>query len=336
MSHAHSHQHDHDCAHGVADRRRLLIAFVIITIFMVVEIFGGLISGSLALLADAGHMAADAGALFLALMAKWFADRKPDDKFPFGLQRAQVLAGFLNGLGLIILVVWLAWESVKRFMDPSEILAGYMLAVAVAGLAANIVAFWVLHQGNMKDLNMRGAMLHVVGDIFGSAAAIVSAIVIWFTGFVAVDAILTLLVCGLILRSAFPLLNEAARVLLQGAPQDFKSDEMITVLKSKVPGINDIHDLQLWMLTPEEPRLAMHIKVDGPNKAQTVLQGVKLVLADDYQINYSTIQIECPDCPDKNIFHDDPQKEDNDEASVNGVDGHFKERVRAATKVFLS
>ena len=333
MSHAHSHQHGHDCAHGVSDGRRLLIAFVIIAVFMVVEIIGGLISGSLALLADAGHMAADAGALLLALVARWLAKREMDtDRFPFGLQRAQVIAGFLNGLGLVILVAWLIWESVTRFFNPQEILAGYMLSVALAGLGANIAAFLVLHQGNMKDLNMRGAMLHVISDIFGSAAAILSAIVIWLTGWVAIDAILTLIVCTLILRSAFPLLNEAARVLLQGAPLDFDSDAISQRLRSEIPEIDDIHEMQVWMLTPEEPRLAMHIQIHGPEKAQKILARVKKILAEEYQIEHSTIQIECPDCPDKNIFHDDHRDESHGHGSATGTHGHLKEYQEAVAK----
>ncbi|MCI5048478.1 MAG: cation diffusion facilitator family transporter [Aquisalinus sp.] len=324
MSSSHHHHHG-PCADETADRRRLLLAFIIIFVFMVVEFFGGLLSGSLALMADAGHMATDAGALFLALMAKWLSAKDTDaDRFPYGLKRAQVLAGFLNGIGLIVLVAWLFWESAHRLFNPQEISAGLMMSVAIVGLGANIAAFYILHRGNMQDLNMRGAMLHVVADIFGSAAAIVSALVIMATGWVTVDILLTLIVSALILRSAFPLLNEAARVLLQGAPSDFDSDEMKRTLTNEVPHISDIHEVQIWMLTPQEPRLVMHIQVDDPSRAQPVLQDVKALLAKQYDIHHSTIQVECPNCPDKNIFHDDPDHHEASEKDSQPATGHFR------------
>ncbi len=318
--HSHHHVHGHDCSHGVSDGRRLLIAFLIISGFMVVEIFGGIISGSLALLADAGHMAADSGALLLALVAKWLADKETDaDNYPFGLQRAQVLAGLLNGLLLLVLVGWLCYEAFVRIQNPSEILTGYMLVVAVIGLGANLVAFWVLHRGNMNDLNMRGAMLHVMTDIFGSVAAILSAIVIFFTSWYAIDAVLTILVSILIVYSALPLVGQALRVLLQGAPQNFNSEELTNKLLDGVEGISDVHEVQVWMLTPEEPRLAMHLRVQTPEVAQDVLKKVKRILATDYGIEHSTIQIECIDCPDHSIFHHDEEDDAYAQAALKGL-----------------
>ena len=303
----------------IAAEARTLVGYVI-------RVAAGLGVG----VADAGHMAADALALSLAVMASWLAARKANkDRFPYGFQRAQVLAGFVNGLGLVILVFWLWWEAFQRLMNPHEILAGFMLSVAVVGLAANLAAFWMLHGGDRRDLNMRGALLNVMADIFGSVAAIISAIVIYLTGWLAIDAVLTLIVSLLILRSAFPLLDEAARVLLQAAPKDFKSDEMIVALKRKVTAIRDVHQLQVWLLTPEEPRLAMHIRVDGPDQAQTVLHDVKNFLAEKYNITHSTIQIECPDCPDQSIFHDDDSGVEPDEPERRSVNGQFKVLGRA-------
>ncbi|WP_306253947.1 cation diffusion facilitator family transporter [Parvularcula sp. IMCC14364] len=331
MSSSHHHHHHGSCADESADRQRLLFAFVIIFVFMIVEFFGGLLSGSLALMADAGHMATDAGALFLALMAKWLTAKSTDaDRFPYGLKRAQVLAGFLNGVGLIVLVAWLFWESAHRMFNPQEISAGLMLTVAVLGLGANIAAFYILHRGNMEDLNMRGAMLHVLADIFGSAAAIISALVIMATGWVTIDVLLTVIVSALILRSAFPLLNDAARVLLQGAPRDFDSEEMIGRLKAKVPAISNIHELQIWMLTPQDPRLVMHIQVDGPSRAQAVLHSVKEILATEYNIHHSTIQVECPDCPDENIFHNDPDRNSSESEETEPAAGHYHKAQEAS------
>jgi cobalt-zinc-cadmium efflux system protein len=300
MAHHHHHSHaGHDCHSGVTDRRRLIIAFFVISIFMVVEVIGGIISGSLALLADAGHMATDSVALLLAIVAKWLAEAKTkSNRFPFGFQRAQVLAGFLNGLGLFLLVGWLVWEAIHRMANPTEIMTGTMLVVAVLGLGANIVAFMVLHGGNTDDLNMRGAMLHVLSDIFGSVAAILSAIIIALTGYVLVDALLTLVVCALVLRSAWPLLNEAAYVLLQGAPESLEPEEIKSAMCEAIPDILDVHEIRIWMLTPEEPQLAMHIKVGNPARIQPVLEEAKKILKERFNIEQSTVQVECTECPD--------------------------------------
>ena len=313
MSHHHHHHghaapcgDGHDTAHtgeGVSDGRRLAVAFVIIAAFMVLEIAGGLISGSLALLADAGHMATDAGALLLALSARWLATRKMrSDVVPFGLRRAQVLAGFVNAVALLVLTGWLVVEAINRFFDPQPIISGFMLAVAIAGLVANLGAFAILHGGSSHDLNMRGALVHVIGDIFGSVAAIISAVVIAMTDWVRIDPILTLIVSALILRVAWPLLSQAAHILLQGAPANLDTGKIGKALTDGVPGVTGVHQLKAWMLTPEEIQLAMHLHVSDSSKAPDVLQRVKAILHDDFGISHSTIQIECEDCPDDVIL----------------------------------
>ena len=308
------HHHHHHVPDG-SDGSRLAIAFGIIFVFMIVEIIGGIMSGSLALLADAGHMATDAGALLLALSARWLAERTARSSvFPFGLRRAQVLAGFINAIALIALTLWLLWEAIQRFIEPQPIMSGTMLLVAIAGLIANIAAFAVLHGGNRKDINLRGALLHVVGDIFGSVAAIASALIIGWTGFVRIDAILTLLVSALIIRVAWPLLSEASHVLLQGAPANIDTDDIAETLTQKVDGVTGVHQLKVWMLTPEEPQLAMHLGVSGPGVAQNVLTEVKRLLKEHYGIEHSTIQVECDECPDRVLL-------DNDEAVAGRIKG---------------
>lgn len=299
------HHHHHHLPEG-SDGSRLAIAFAIIFVFMIVEIVGGIISGSLALLADAGHMATDAGALLLALSARWLSARTARSAvFPFGLRRAQVLAGFINALALIALTIWLLWEAIQRFIEPQPILSSTMLLVAVAGLVANIAAFAVLHGGNRKDINLRGALLHVIGDIFGSVAAILSALIIGWTGFVRIDAILTLAVSALIIRVAWPLLSEASHILLQGAPSNIDPDEIADTLTRSVDGVTGVHQLKVWMLTPEEPQLAMHLGVTGPAAAQDALTEVKRLLRERYGIEQSTIQVECAGCPDRMLVDDD-------------------------------
>ena len=287
--HDHGH-HDHD--HGMTDARRLGIALAVIVSFMVLEIVGGVLSGSLALIADAGHMATDAIALGLALGAKWLAAKPASPALPFGYKRAQVLAAFVNGLFLFVLIAFLILESLERFRTPQEIGVGLMFAVAVAGLGANIVAFLFLHGGDTHDVNMRGALLHVIGDILGSVAAIASAVVIWTTGWLYADPLVTLIVCALIARSAWRLVRETGHVLLQGAPVAVDTVEMRRTLLAAAPDATDIHDFRLWMLTPRERELSLHVTVGDAGTAQRTLAILKRTLRERYGITHSTIQIE--------------------------------------------
>ena len=287
--HGHS-GHGHD--HGLTDARRLSVALCVIVGFMVLEIVGGLVSGSLALLADAGHMATDAIALGLALGAKWLAAKPASPALPFGYKRAQVLAAFVNGLFLFVLIGVLILESFERLRDPQEIGVGLMFAVAVAGLGANIAAFAILHGGDTHDVNMRGALLHVIGDILGSVAAIVSAVVIWTTGWLYADPVVTLIVCALIARSALALVRETGHVLLQGAPEAIDTVEMRGTLLAAAPDATDIHDFRLWMLTPTERELTLHVTVREAGAAQRTLAALKRTLRERYGITHSTIQID--------------------------------------------
>ena len=288
--HADGHCHGHD--HSGGDARRLAVALVIIGGFMVVEVAGGLISGSLALIADAGHMLTDAVAIALALFAKRLAARPASASHTFGLGRAQVLAAFVNGLGLFVLIGFLLWESAERFLNPAEIGAPLMLGVAVLGLLANVAAFLVLHGGDTHDVNMRGALLHVIGDMLGSVAAIASALVIMTTGWLYADPMCTVIVCALIARSAWTLTRDTAHVLLQGAPGSFDADEMRETLLAAAPHATDIHDFRLWMLTPQERELTMHVTVADPARAQATMMTIKRVLAERYGIHHSTVQVD--------------------------------------------
>lgn len=291
-SHGHHCHHDHmACNHGRGDARRLTIALAIIGGFAVIEVVGGIISGSLALLADAGHMVTDGMAIALALVAKHLATRAPTRAFPFGQHRAQVLAAFVNGLALMVLIAFLLMESFSRFSSPRPIDVGVMMSVAALGLGANILAFFVLHGGNTDDVNMRGAVLHVVGDILGSVAAIVSAVIIGLTGFLAADPIVTLLVCALIGRSAWRLIRETGVVLLQGTPESLETADIERRIVA-IPHVVNVHDLRVWMLTPQKPQATMHVQVDDPLFADETLRAVKDILRSDFDIADSTIQME--------------------------------------------
>lgn len=285
--------------HVEGNIKRVQIALILTGAFMIVEVIGGVLSGSLALLADAGHMLTDTMALALAAFAFRVSSRPADSKRSYGYQRFQILAAFVNGLSLLIIVGWILFEAVRRLMSPSEVMGQMMLAVASVGLLVNIFAFVVLHGGDKDDLNIRGAALHVAGDLLGSFAAIVAAIVIIVTGWMPIDPILSVLVALLILRSAWHLVKRSAHILLEGAPEWLDQDSMQGRLIERVPTINSIHHVHVWGLTQQHLMLTMHVALNGnPPEPTTVVRSIKSVLREDFGIHHSTIEIETDDCAD--------------------------------------
>jgi len=227
-THDHAHR-SHAHAHGASDdERRMAWAFMLTGGFMIAEVIGGIVSGSLALLADAGHMLADTAALGLAWIALRTARRPTDAKRTYGYHRAQILAAFVNGVALFAIVVWIFYEAVRRLLEPVEILGGLMLVVAVLGLAVNVVSFAILHAGRSENLNVQSAALHVLGDLLGSVAAIVAAAVIVLTDWTPIDPLLSVLVGLLILRSAWHIVRRTTHILLEGAPEDIDVSDLRT------------------------------------------------------------------------------------------------------------
>jgi len=280
--------------------RRVQIALVLTGAFMIVEVVGGILSGSLALLADAGHMLTDTMALALCAFAFRVSSRPADSKRSYGYQRFQILAAFVNGLGLLLIVGWILYEAVRRLMAPPEVMGPMMLAVASAGLIVNIFAFIVLHGGDKDNLNIRGAALHVAGDLLGSVAAIAAAIVIIYTGWMPIDPILSVFVALLILRSAWHLVRRSAHILLEGAPEWLDQASMQSRLVERVPAINSIHHVHVWGLTQQHLMLTMHVALTGnPPDPTTVVRRIKGVLREEFGINHSTIEIETADCADE-------------------------------------
>ena len=287
----------HDHASG--NMRRVLIALVLTGAFMIVEIIGGIISGSLALLADAGHMLTDTMALALAAVAFQVSKRPADAKLTYGYQRFQILAAFVNGLSLILIVAWILYEAVDRFRNPTEILGKTMLLIAAIGLVVNLVSFLVLHGGDRDNLNIRGAAIHVAGDLLGSVAAIVAAIVIIYTGWTPIDPLLSVAVAFLILRSAWVLVKRSAHVLLEGAPDWLDLDTMQERIMSKVPTVVGIHHVHVWGLTPQDLMLTMHVRLQGaPSNPTECIRHIKEVLKAEYGIGHTTVEIETEDCAD--------------------------------------
>ena len=279
--------------------KRVMIALVLTGTFMVVEVIGGIISGSLALLADAGHMLTDTMALALAAAAFHVSKRPAGGNLTYGYQRFQILAAFVNGLSLLLVVGWIFYEAVERFITPRDILGGTMLTVAAAGLVINIISFAVLHSGDQENLNIRGAALHVAGDLLGSVAAIVAAVVIIYTGWTLIDPILSIAVAFLILRSAWVLVKRSAHVLLEGAPDWLDVADLRDRIVAKVPGVEGIHHVHVWGLTPQQLMLTMHLQLaeDAPSQS-AVVRGVKECLRDEYGIGHSTIEVEIDGCAD--------------------------------------
>ena len=266
--------------------------------FMIAEAIGGIISGSLALLADAGHMLTDTASLFLAWLAARLSRRPADRLRSYGYHRLQILAAFINGIAFIALVVWIVVEAVRRLLEPVEVLGGLMLVIAVLGLLVNAVAFAILHGGQRADLNLRGASLHVLGDLLGSVAAITAAVVILWTGWMPIDPLLSVLVALLILRSAWFIVRQSAHILLEGTPEDIDVEILRETLVTSVADVRDVHHVHIWSLTPERPLLTMHLTIDSSADAAYVLSSAKAILNERFGIAHSTIQIETETCAD--------------------------------------
>lgn len=268
--------------------------------FMVVEMLGGIFSGSLALMADAGHMLTDTASLFIAWLAARMAHRPADNLRSYGYQRIQILAAFINGMAFIAIVVWIVIEAVDRFVSPVQVQGNIMIVIAVLGLLVNILAFWILHAGgDHHDLNMRAAVLHIMGDLLGSAATIVAAGIILATGWMPIDPILSVLVALLILRSAWKVVKQAGHILLEGTPEDVDARLIRDTLKQEVASVEDVHHIHIWSLTPSYPLLTMHVNVRRDLDHDLTLRQIKEVLVSRFNIQHSTVQLELGHCIDK-------------------------------------
>ena len=288
-------------SHSDGNMRRVILALILTACFMVVEVIGGILSGSLALLADAGHMLTDTMALGLAAVAFHVSKRPADRRLTFGYHRFQILAAFVNGLSLLLIVGWILFEAVQRFISPAEVLGQTMLVVAVAGLVVNIAAFLILHGADRDNLNISAAVIHVAGDLLGSVAAIVAALVIIKTSWMMIDPILSVAVAMLILKSAWVLVKRSAHVLLEGAPEWLDVEDMQRKIIAELPGVGGIHHVHVWGLTPQDLMLTMHVclEAEAANPTDTIRR-VKNLLHRDYGIGHCTIELEVDECSDIN------------------------------------
>ena len=299
MTASHSHgktPHDHAHEHGAhrpptgetGNRRALILALLLTAGFSLVEGVGGWLSGSLALLSDAGHMVTDAAALGLALFADAVARRPPSRRASYGYGRAEVLAAFVNAIAMLAVVTAIGIEAVRRLLTPAPVAGGMVVAIAVAGLAVNLVAAWVLSRA-VGSLNTRGALLHVLGDLLGSLAAVVAGGVIMTTGWMPIDPILSIVVALLILRATWQLLRQSTGVLMEGVPVHLDYDAIGRSLAA-LPGVADVHDLHIWSTSSEGVALSAHVSIARGDEWLPTLAQAKRMLGAEYGIRHATLQ----------------------------------------------
>ncbi len=286
---------DHGHSHTHAYRGRLGLVLAITGIVLVVEVVGGLLSGSLALLADAGHMLTDATGLVLALIGANLGARAADARRTYGLQRAEVLAALSNALLLVAVAVWVLIQAVDRLQAPGEVETGLMLGVAVVGAVANIGGLLLLRRGQAESLNVRGAYLEVLADLLGSVAVIVAAVLIMLTGWTPFDAVASLVIFALIVPRAWTLLREVVDVLLEATPRGVDLDGIREHMR-EVPGVVDVHDLHVWAITSGVPVLSAHVVVDQAcireGRSGEVLDRLGECLGGHFDVEHCTFQLE--------------------------------------------
>ncbi|MDG4595375.1 MAG: cation diffusion facilitator family transporter [Candidatus Contendobacter sp.] len=289
MSHVHEHHHHHH-HDGETTGHPLWLATGLTLGYAGVEAGVGWWAGSLALVADAGHMVNDAAALALAAVAAWLAHRPASARHSYGFGRAEFLAALVNSLGLLVLVAWIAVSAVQRLRDPQPVIGEAVSLAAAVGLALNVGVAWLLSRGE-RNLNTRAALLHVLGDLLGSVAALLSGIVIAFTGWMPIDPLLSLGIGALVLTSSLRLLREALHGLMEGVPFTL-APEAVGQALATVPGVASVHDLHIWSVAPEQIMLSAHLVVRDLRQWETVLDACHALLAERFGIQHATLQPE--------------------------------------------
>jgi cobalt-zinc-cadmium efflux system protein len=265
---------------------------------MVVEVAGGIISGSLALLADAGHMLTDLGSLSLAWFGFRLARRPADWKRTYGFDRFQVLVAFANGLALFAIAAWIVLEAVERLSQPQPVAGGIMMVVGAAGLAVNLIAFGLLHGADRENLNVKGAAIHVLGDLLGSVAALAAGAVIYLTGWTPVDPLLSILVAVIVLRSGWKVVEASGHILLEGAPHELDTRHIEPDLVANVPGVTGVHHVHVWSITQERQMVTLHACVDKGLAGDRMVKAIKERLHTRFGLDHATVEIEHGVCAD--------------------------------------
>jgi cobalt-zinc-cadmium efflux system protein len=303
-SHSHSDDHSHaGHSHGPGaahanNERRMGLAALITGAFMFAEVAGGIAAGSLALLADAGHMLTDFASLALAWFGFRLSRRPADWKRTFGFDRFQVLVAFANGLALFAIAAWIVYEAAERLMTTPVVSGGIMVVVAVLGLLVNIAAFWLLRGADRDNLNVRGAAVHVLGDLFGSVAALVAGGVILATGWTPIDPLLSLVVAAIIVRSGWQVVAEAGHILLEGAPGELDTRAIAPDLVANVKGVEGVHHVHVWSITQSRRMVTLHACIGEKQNSDKAVRNIKARLKERFGLDHATIEIERGVCAD--------------------------------------
>ena len=321
----HTHTPGESHNHGAgASKRRLAIVFGLVSVYMVAEAIGGWLTNSLALIADAGHMLSDAGALALSLFAIWIGQRPPTSRRTYGYRRTEILAALANGVTLVAISILIFVQAYQRFSSPPEVEGGLMMAIAGGGLAVNLLGLWILSSGRHENLNVRGAWLHVLTDALGSVGAIVGGLLIWSFGWYWADPVVSVLIGILVIYSSWALLKETVAVLMEEAPRSIDVDRVRQSMMS-VHGVTDVHDLHVWSITSGMVALSAHVKA-ATDEEHRVLSDLKVCLSEGYGIEHITIQVDprgfedsggfacqesSPESPNEHLAHDESSADES-------------------------
>ncbi|ALC92931.1 zinc transporter ZitB [Bacillus sp. FJAT-18017] len=293
--HSHDHGHGHHHHHHSDNKKALLLSFVLIATFMVIEVIGGILTNSLALLSDAGHMLSDAAALGLSFFAIKLGERSATQAKTYGYKRFEIIAAALNGLTLIAISIFIFIEAFERFSNPPEVQSMGMLIISTLGLLINIAAAFILMKGDKdENLNVRSAFLHVLGDMLGSAGAIVAALLMMFFGWGIADPIASVIVAVLIIISGWRVTKDSFHILMEGAPEQIDFESLRNALM-QIPCVKDVHDLHIWSVTSGMPMLSCHVAISVEGVHDSVLRQAQSMLHDKFGIEHSTIQVEKAD-----------------------------------------
>ncbi|MGG3572550.1 cation diffusion facilitator family transporter [Bacillus gobiensis] len=295
MGHSHSHDHHHGHGHhhhSSTNKSALRLSFLIIASYMFIEIIGGLLTNSLALLSDAGHMLSDAAALGLSYFAMVFGERKASFSKTFGYRRFEIVAAFLNGLTLVLISLYIFWEAYQRILQPAEVISSGMLVVSFIGLIVNVCAAYILMRGDKdENLNVRSAFLHVLGDLLGSVGAIAAALLIMFFGWSYADPIASVLVALLIVISGYRVLKDSFHILMEGTPIQIDVEKVKNSLLA-MDGVKSIHDLHIWSISSDFPALSCHMVVEENFSHQLLLEKTQVMLSQQFHLKHTTIQLD--------------------------------------------
>ncbi|GAB3975258.1 cation diffusion facilitator family transporter [Actinoallomurus acanthiterrae] len=296
------HDHDHEGeggghpghSHGVsadADKRYLTGALALIVAFMAGEVVIGIVASSLALISDAAHMLTDAASIVLALVAMRLAAKPPAGGYTYGLKRSEILSAQANGLSLLLLSAWLGYEAIRRLFAPPEVTGGLVLGTALVGVAINVAATWMISKANRSSLNVEGAFQHILTDLYAFIATAIAGLIMVLTGFARADAIASLVVVALMLKAGVGLVRESGRIFLEAAPAGLSPERVGQALAAR-PHVTEVHDLHIWQITSGMPAASAHVLVASGEDCHAVRADLEAVLAAEYKITHTTLQVD--------------------------------------------